>query len=77
MAKFLNSIICFFLILSVAVTITQVNAQNRCMVTLDPKGCVLADCQNICSQKYNGNAVCTGGNAGPLHCVCVYNCNSN
>ncbi|XP_019230244.1 PREDICTED: defensin-like protein 159 [Nicotiana attenuata] len=77
MAKFLNSVLCFFLILSVALVITQINAQKRCSATLDTHGCLLADCQKECVQKYNGNGLCTGGVSGPFNCVCVYNCNSN
>ncbi|KAM3339390.1 putative defensin-like protein [Capsicum galapagoense] len=74
MAKFLNSIICFFLILSAAMTITQVNAQQRCTDTLTTKDCTMAECQSECLKKHNGNGVCTGGNDDPLSCVCVYNC---
>ncbi|CAN4109100.1 unnamed protein product [Withania somnifera] len=73
MAKFLNFVICFFLIFSVF-AVTEVKAQKRCTVTLDPNGCVLADCQKQCAEKYNGNGVCTGGVTGPFNCDCVYNC---
>ncbi|PHT86622.1 putative defensin-like protein [Capsicum annuum] len=55
-------------------TITQVNAQQRCSETLTPKDCTMAECQSECLKKHNGNGVCTGGNQGPLSCVCVYNC---
>ncbi|KAK6779035.1 hypothetical protein RDI58_025753 [Solanum bulbocastanum] len=74
MAKFLSSIICFFLILSVAMISTQVKAQQRCSETLKASDCTMAECQSECLQKHNGTGVCTGGNVGPLSCVCVYNC---
>ncbi|KAM3205815.1 hypothetical protein P3L10_029225 [Capsicum annuum] len=73
MARFLNFVICFFLILSV-LAIVEVKAQKRCTATLDTSGCILADCQKQCFEKYNGNGLCTGGNVGPFNCVCVYNC---
>ncbi|KAK4708608.1 hypothetical protein R3W88_029533 [Solanum pinnatisectum] len=46
MAKYLNSALCVLIIISVALTITQVDAQKRCTEILNPNGCVLADCRN-------------------------------
>lgn len=55
-------------------TSTQVKTQQRCSETLKASECTMAECQSECLQKHNGNGVCTGGNQGPLSCVCVYNC---
>nr|XP_016454145.1 PREDICTED: putative defensin-like protein 160 [Nicotiana tabacum] len=76
MAKLVNSALCFLLIIAVALAITQVNAQKRCSVVLNPKGCVLFDCKKECSQKYNGNGLCSssGATIGQYICTCVYNC---
>ncbi|XP_027767959.1 uncharacterized protein LOC114074301 [Solanum pennellii] len=61
MAKFFNFALCFLLIISVALDISQVNAQHRCTKILNPKGCVLSDCKKECFQKYNGNGLCSSG----------------
>ncbi|XP_060174626.1 defensin-like protein 163 [Lycium barbarum] len=75
MAKFLNSVLCFLLIIAVALGITQVNAQKRCSEILNPTGCVLYDCKKECFEKHNGNGLCSSGGAiGQYVCTCVYNC---
>ncbi|KAK4724164.1 hypothetical protein R3W88_026943 [Solanum pinnatisectum] len=51
MAKFLSSIICFFLIILVAMTSTQVKAQQRCSETLKASDCTMAECQSECLQN--------------------------
>lgn len=68
---------CYLFIFGAVMAIGEVKAQKRCTVILDPTGCVLADCQKQCAEKYNGNGLCTGGGSGPYNCVCVYNCRSN
>ncbi|KAM3288818.1 defensin-like protein [Capsicum chacoense] len=74
MAKFLNSLLSFLLIISVALAINQVNAQSRCTEILNPNGCVLYDCKKECFQKRNGNGLCSSAGLGQYVCTCVYNC---
>ncbi|KAM3205814.1 putative defensin-like protein [Capsicum annuum] len=80
MAKFLNSIICFFLILSVALAINQVNAEKECTEILHPNpgsifGCVLRDCNKECKEKHNGTGYCTSdAGVGKYVCTCAYDC---
>ncbi|CAN4109101.1 unnamed protein product [Withania somnifera] len=75
MAKLLNFALCFLLIISVALSIGQVNGQHRCTEVLNPNGCVLSDCKKECFEKHNGNGLCKSGDAlGQYVCTCVYNC---
>ncbi|CAN4118438.1 unnamed protein product [Withania somnifera] len=75
MASFLKSPLCFLLVISVALAISQVNAQKRCTEVLDPNGCVLDDCKKECFEKHNGNGLCSSGSAiGQYVCTCVCNC---
>ncbi|KAG5582068.1 hypothetical protein H5410_052695 [Solanum commersonii] len=76
MTKFLNFALCFLLIISATLNISQVNAQHRCTEILNPTGCVLYDCKKECFEKHNGNGLCSsGGTIGQYVCTCVYNCN--
>ncbi|KAL3625519.1 hypothetical protein CASFOL_030973 [Castilleja foliolosa] len=66
-----------FLVLLVAVTINdvEVDAQKRCTVILDNKGCELSTCQEQCYKSYKGRGVCTQGvQFGSYICSCFYDC---
>ncbi|KAG8367958.1 hypothetical protein BUALT_Bualt16G0126800 [Buddleja alternifolia] len=60
---------------ALAVYVNEVDAQKRCIVVLDPKGCQLSTCKEQCYKSYSGNGICTSGGAfGKYICSCFYNC---
>uniref|UniRef100_A0A164ZQC4 Knottin scorpion toxin-like domain-containing protein n=1 Tax=Daucus carota subsp. sativus TaxID=79200 RepID=A0A164ZQC4_DAUCS len=56
-------------------TMSEVDAQKRCIKTLDPNNCVLSSCKQTCFTQYKGNGVCIAKSGGQSYrCDCVYNC---
>lgn len=55
--------------------IFQVNAQNRCAVTLDPDNCDRPSCKQTCFTQYKGIGICIGTISGQSYrCRCLYDC---
>ncbi|WOH02906.1 hypothetical protein DCAR_0522296 [Daucus carota subsp. sativus] len=69
----------FYLILALLTfsgTMSNVDA-GTCLITMDPNGCDLAKCRQMCLTKYNGHGMCIAKSGGQSYiCNCVYPCES-
>ncbi|CAN0927480.1 Putative defensin-like protein 157 [Linum grandiflorum] len=70
------SIFTIALVFSGMMLFEEVDAQNRCLETLYPSGCTLADCRQKCFAKHNdmGGSCILNIRTADYSCVCTWNC---